>query len=202
MGDKQPIVYVVDDDPVTREAVCRLATSVGLSALPFPSAAAFLESYDPDQGGCLVLDVRMPELSGLELQARLVADEVFLPVIFLTGHADVPMAVEACRAGAFDFMQKPFRPQALLETMQKAIAKDADLRRQRVARDGFRQLASHLTRRERQIMDLLLDGETTKQIAYRLDLSPKTIDYHRQHIMQKMRVSTVVKLTQLASSGR
>lgn len=202
MNDAKPLVFVVDDDSVTRDAVCRLAASVGLASIAYASAAEFLEAYDPKQAGCLVLDVRMPDMSGLELQSWLTEKDVCLPIIFLSGHADVDMAVTAVKAGAFDFMQKPFRAQPLLDTINKAITKDAESRRAQIARAEYDALVSNLTRRERQTMELLISGKTSKGIALELGLSPKTVDYHRHHVMQKMAVETVVQLTRLVPPGR
>lgn len=194
-------VFVVDDEAIVRESICDLAASVGLASEPYGSAQEFLDAYDPGKPGCLILDVRMPGMSGLALHAYLQEKDVCLPVIFLTGFGDISMAVDAVKGGAFDFVEKPFRNQPLLDTIQNAIAKDADSRRAMGKEHQFNRLVEGLTRRERQVMDMLVAGKSSKLIALELGLSRKTIDYHRHHILVKMDANTVLDLARMCPSG-
>jgi FixJ family two-component response regulator len=197
-----PVVFVVDDD----EAVCRslsvLIEDIGLEVRTFTSAQQFLGAYDPQQSGCLVLDVRMSGMSGLELQSRLKELGYEIPIIIITGHADVPMAVEAMKAGALDFIEKPFRDQILLDNIQKAIEVDAQTRRNRKESQDVQSRIQNLTRRERQIMDLLVLGKTNKTIAYELGISQKTVDFHRANILDKAGVDSVVELLRLTQKAK
>jgi len=197
-----PVVFVVDDD----EAVCRslsvLIEDIGLEVRTFTSAQQFLGEYDSEQPGCLVLDVRMSGMSGLELQSRLKELAFEIPIIIITGHGDVPMAVEAMKAGALDFIEKPFRDQTLLDNIQKAIEVDARMRRNRKETRDVQSRIQNLTRREHQIMALLVLGKTNKTIAYELGISQKTVDFHRANILDKAGVDSVVELLRLTQKAK
>ncbi len=193
----QSTVFVVDDDPEFRESVSLLLESVKLDAEVFVSAEDFVANYDPGRGGCIISDVRMPGMSGLELQKWMVENEVKLPIILVTAHAEVPMAVEAMRSGAIDFIQKPYSPQQLLERVQQALRQDAQRLDEERADEVTQHLLNSLTPREHEIMDLLLDGDNAKEIGNRLKLSTKTVDFHRRNFMEKMQVDTLVELAQI-----
>ncbi|MCA9143781.1 MAG: response regulator transcription factor [Planctomycetaceae bacterium] len=190
-------VFVVDDDPEFRESVSLLLESVKLKAHVFVSAEDFVANYDRRRGGCLVSDVRMPGMSGLELQKWMLDNEIKLPIILVTGHAEVPMAVEAMRAGAVDFIQKPYSPQQLLERVQQALRQDEQRREEEREDEGTQNLLATLTPREREIMDLLLDGGTSQRIGNRLNLSTKTVDFHRRNMLDKMGVDSIVELAKI-----
>ncbi|MBC8356070.1 MAG: response regulator transcription factor [Planctomycetes bacterium] len=188
-------VYVVDDDAQVRRSIEQLGRSVGLEVSVFASADEFLKNNWDDVTGCLVTDVRMPGMNGLELQRRL-ADSAFpLPIVVITGFAEVPMAVQALKAGAFDFIQKPFRPQALVEVIQRAIELDKTRRMQRKQVSEIRERLKTLSPREREVLMLLVEGSTTKRIASRLSISLTTVDFHRNNILRKMEVDNPVELT-------
>jgi len=197
MHDTEPTVFVVDDDPAVGDAIRLLLRSVGVSSEVFFSAAEFLEGFDPNRPGCLVLDVRMPGMSGLELQWRLSGVGSTLPIIFLTAHGDVPMAVNAVKAGAVDFLQKPFRDQELLDKIQEALAANHRLQAARADRDDIRNRMDSLTRREREVMDLVVEGKPNKNIARDLGISQRTVEIHRARVMEKMDVRSVPKLVQV-----
>lgn len=187
-----------------RESLARLLDSVQIPVRTFGSAEAFLEEYDPNWAGCLVVDIRMPGMSGLELQERLTAQRALLPVIIVTGHGDVPMAVAAVQRGALDFIEKPFRAQPLLERIQEAIRVDAQRRdKQRQRRRAADRLAS-LTPREQEVLEKLVIGKSVKEIAADLGLSHKTVQVHRAHIMEKSQVASLPELVRLVAdaSGR
>lgn len=196
---KNATVFVVDDDEQVRISIEQLVRTVGLTVLSCSSANEFLEGCNPSVPGCLVTDVRMPGMSGLELLQSMQENEITLPVIVMTGYAEVPMTVQAFHDGAFDFVQKPFSPQALLDTIQRAITADT---RQRDRRSQCRivvaQLSS-LSPRETEVMRLLVDGRTTKEIAASLQISLTTVDFHRNNILDKMGVSNVVELTRIVA---
>ena len=168
-----PTVFVVDDDPAIRESLRWLIESVGLNVKVFSTAREFLEGYDPSSAGCLVLDVRMPGMSGLDLQNELAARAIHVPIIIITGHAEVPVAVRALKAGAMDFIEKPFSDQLLLDRIRRAIEVDAEARRVRSEQAEVAARLGQLTPRERQVMDLVIAGKANKVIASELDLSPK-----------------------------
>jgi RNA polymerase sigma factor (sigma-70 family) len=192
MGSMQEqTVFVVDDDDAVRDSIQELVESVGLQAKGYESAQAFLDAYRPQCPGCLVLDVRMAEMSGLVLQERLNELEASIPVILLTGHGDVPMAVQAMRSGAVDFIQKPYREQALLDSINAALATDVAARFSSVATDDVEQRLSSLTGREREVLDQILSGLTSKEIARELGVSPRTVEAHRKNLLQKLGIATV-----------
>ncbi len=193
----EPTVFVVDDDPGVLESLKLLLRSVGLAAETFASAHEFLEAYDPEKPGCVVLDVRMPEMSGLELQDRLRALESTLPIIFITAHGEVPMAVKAVKTGAVDFIQKPFSDQELIEKIQHAIEDNALNREQLRELQQIRARMALLTPRERQVMELVVEGRANKVIAKKLGLSQRTVEIHRARVMKKMEASSVSSLVQM-----
>jgi len=192
MGSMQEqTVFVVDDDAAVRDSIKELVESVGLQAEGYDSALAFLDAFESQRPGCLVLDVRMTEMSGLVLQERLNGLEASIPVILLTGHGDVPMAVQAMRSGAVDFIQKPYREQALLDSINAALATDVPARLSSVATDDVEQRLSSLTGREREVLDQILSGLTSKEIARELGVSPRTVEAHRKNLLQKLGIATV-----------
>ena len=195
--NKNPVVMVVDDDSGVRNAMRALLKSVGLNATLYGSAQEFLGAYDPHQPGCLLLDIRMPGMSGMDLQQELNLRGAVVPVIFMSGHADIPMAVEAMQHGAFDFLQKPFRDQDLLDRIQKAIAKDAERRLALGERSRIKTHLESLTEREREVLDLLTTGKQNKQIAQDLGVSPRTIEIHRARVMEKMNAQSVAELVRM-----
>ena len=194
-------VFVGDDDAAMRKSLRWLIESVGLEVETFGSANEFLENFDSAQTGCLVLDVRMPGMSGLDLQEHLQAQRFSLPVLIVTGHADVPMAVRALKAGAFDFIEKPFNDQVMLERVQKAIEHAQRVRAEAEQRAEIDQRIDTLTPRERQVMDMVVNGMAHKQVAAELGLSEKTIEVHRKHVMDKLRAGNVADLIRMALSG-
>ncbi|MEN6424448.1 MAG: response regulator transcription factor [Phycisphaerales bacterium] len=204
MEKDNPVVFVVDDDEAICESLRLLIGDIGLEVRTFTSAHEFLEKYEASRPGCLVLDVRMSGMSGLELQSRLRDLGVYIPTIIITGHADVPMAVEAMKAGAMDFIEKPFRDQVLLDGIQKAIDLDVRIRRQHKERQDVQARIQLLTQREKEVMDRLIAGKSNKTIAFDLGISQKTVDFHRANILEKAGVSSVVelvRLTQKAAGG-
>jgi two-component system, LuxR family, response regulator FixJ len=197
MKDRAPIVYIVDDDDAIRAALRLLLKSVGLAATTQSSAQDFLASYNPQQPGCLILDVRMPGMSGLELQQQLNLRGAIIPVIFITGHGDVPMAVEAMQQGAFDFLQKPFRDQDLIDRIQRALAKDQAERAQLRERDRIKERLESLTAREREVLDLVTSGKPNKIMAADLGVSQRTVEIHRSRVMEKMGASSLAQLVRM-----
>jgi two-component system response regulator FixJ len=195
-------VFVVDDDPAMRESLTFLVSSVGLQVESFPSARAFLEQYESGRPGCLVLDVRMPGMSGLELQDRLNERRIEIPVVMITGFGDVPMAVRALKRGAIDFLEKPFTDQDLLDRIHQAIEEDRRRRTDRRQRDDLDKRIARLTTRERQVMMCVLEGKPNKLIAHQLGLSPKTVEVHRARMMDKMKASSLAELAQLVYERR
>ena len=192
-----PLVFVVDDDGDVTTQIEQLLETVGLKTRAYHSATEFLDSYNPDQPGCLILDVRMPGMSGLELQAKLVTDSIPLPIIFLTGYGDVPMVVEAMKMGAVGFIEKPFRNQVLVDAIHEALATEGTVRQQQAQRNRVEEKLAKLSKRERQVMAVLLTGKTTKAVAAKLGISRKTVDYHRARIIHKMRVDSLLEIAQL-----
>ena len=198
MKDSDPIVFVVDDDASVREAVQRLIASVGLRVETFGSTSAFLAAKRPDAPACLVLDVRLPDASGLELQRDLIAANVHIPIIFITGHADVPMTVRAMKAGAVEFLTKPFRGQELLDAIQEAIGKDRVAWNDRANMSELRARYDSLTPREKEVLMLVASGLLNKQIGAELGTSELTIKTHRGRVMQKMRADSLADLVRMA----
>jgi two-component system response regulator FixJ len=197
MNQGLPIVFIVDDDEAVRNSLRLLVKSVGLTAAALVSAQEFLASYDPLQPGCLVLDVRMPGMSGLELQQQLNLRGAVIPVIFITGHGDVPMAVEAMQQGAFDFLQKPFRDQDLIDRIQRALEKDRVNRAELGKRSDLRARHEALTPREREVLALVMSGKANKVMAADLGLSQRTVEVHRARVMEKMGASSLAHLVRM-----
>ncbi len=197
MNAGTPIVMVVDDDSGVRNAMRSLLKSVGLQSALYASAKEFLEGYKPSQSGCLILDIRMPGMSGLELQQELNLRGAVVPVIFMTGHGDIPMAVEAMQHGAFDFLQKPFRDQDLLDRIQRAVTKDGERRLALGERTRIRAHVESLTAREHEVLDLMTQGKQNKQIANDLGVSPRTIEIHRARVMEKMNAQSIAELVRM-----
>jgi FixJ family two-component response regulator len=197
-------VFVVDDDAAVRDSLELLLRSMDLPVETFASGTEFLEAYRPETAGCLVLDVRMPGISGVELQEKLAALGSNLPIIFITGHGDVPMAVRALKAGAVDFIQKPFSDQDLLDKIHQALELDVRKRHEAEARHEVEARIATLTPRERQVMQLVVEGAANKIIAHRLELSQRTVEIHRAHVMRKMKVDSLARLVRVvvASSDR
>jgi two-component system response regulator FixJ len=197
-----PTVFVVDDDPAIRESLRWLIESVGLNVKIFATAQEFLDGYDPSLAGCLVLDIRMPGMSGLDLQNELAARKVNIPILIITGHAEVPVAVRAMKAGALDFIEKPFSDQLLLDRIRRAIEADAEFRRLHSQQAAVAARLAELTPREREVMDLVIAGKANKVIASELGLSPKTIEVHRAHVMKKMQVDSLADLVRVGMLSR
>ena len=197
-----PTVFVVDDDADLCEALRWLLESDGLKVETYTSAQSFLKAYRPDRPGVLALDVRMRGMDGLELQEHLSAHNLGIPVIILTGHGDVPMAVRAIKAGALEFLQKPVNDQALLDCVHRALQIDAENRQQRVATEVIEGRLATLTPREREVLGLVITGKANKQIGDLLCVSAKTVEVHRKHVMKKMRAVSVVELVRMVLSLR
>lgn len=197
MKEHPQVVYIVDDDEAVRGSLRLLLKSVGLTPNAMGSAREFLTKYDPLQPGCLVLDVRMPEMSGLELQEQLNLQGAIIPVIFITGHGDVPMAVEAMQAGAFDFLQKPFRDQDLIDRIQRALEKDRSNRSALTERNTIRERLESLTPREREVLTMVTAGKANKVMASDLGVSQRTVEIHRARVMEKMGATSLAQLVRM-----
>jgi FixJ family two-component response regulator len=198
MGEMTPVVFVVDDDPSMRAALEDLISSVGLVPRLFASPQEFLQSPRSDTPGCLVLDVRLPGMSGLTFQKELERVGIALPIIFITGHGDIPMSVRAMKAGAVEFLTKPFHDQDMLDAIHAAIARDKQRRQQALVFAELRQRYVTLTERERQIMTLVVIGRANKQIAAELNLSEMTVKVHRGQAMRKMQAESLPELVRMA----
>lgn len=194
----QPTVFIVDDDPAMRDSLGFLIGSVGRKVETCDSAEDFLAKYDSERPGCIVLDVRMPGLSGLELMEKMNEDRFAPPVILITGHGDIPMAVRALKAGAFDFIEKPFSDQVLLERIQQALQLDTADRATERDRADIERRAARLTARETQVFELVVSGKPNKVVASDLGLSQKTVEVHRAHVMEKMRAESFADLVKMA----
>ena len=197
MAEPKPTVFIVDDDQGVRDSVKILMHSISIESEVFSSADDFLRQYDPKRAGCLVLDVRMPGMSGIELQKRLTELGSTLPIIFLTAHGDVPMAVEAVKAGAMDFVQKPFRDQELIDKIQEAFGEDARVRKELEERNRIVERLTSLTPREREVLEMVVLGHANKVIAIDLGLSQRTVEIHRARVMSKMNARSVSQLVQM-----
>jgi len=192
-----PTVFVVDDDESVRGSLRFLLRSINLESSGFGSAAEFLAAYDTAQPGCLVLDVRMPGMSGLELQHELNLRGAIIPVIFITGHGDIPMAVEAIQHGAHDFLQKPFRDEDLIERVRRALAKDAKARAALEEHKAIRTRLDSLTPREREVLALMARGKPNKIMAHELKVSQRTVEIHRARVMEKSGASSLAELVRM-----
>ena len=198
MTEAQAIVFVVDDDERMRQSLKNLVGSVGLRVEAFASAQEFMRSKLMDVPGCLVLDVRLPGLSGLDLQKRMADAGIAIPIIFITGHGDIPMTVRAMKAGAVEFLTKPFRDQDLLDAIQQALERDRIAREQRAEIEELRGRLDSLTPREREVMGLVVAGLLNKQIAGELGTSETTIKIHRHQVMEKMGAGSLAELVRMA----
>lgn len=193
----QPTVFVVDDDEAVRSSLKLLLKSIGLPVMAFPSAQDFLAAYRPEQAGCLILDIRMPGMSGPELQQQLNVRGAVIPVVFISGHGDIPMAVEAMQHGAFDFLQKPFRDQDLIDRVQRAMERDSVNRDQLRQLGAIRERLNSLTAREREVLQLMTLGKQNKVMAADLGVSQRTVEIHRARVMDKMEARSLAQLVRM-----
>ncbi|MBB3047680.1 FixJ family two-component response regulator [Litorivivens lipolytica] len=198
MDAEEATVFIVEDDEAVRDSLKLMLESLGHKVEAFERADTFLEAYDPERPGCIVLDIRMPGMNGMELQRKLNAMMSILPIIFVTGHGDVPMAVEAMQQGAVDFVQKPYREQDLLDKIQKAIAQDAEHRHELKEVKVIKERHEELTPREREVMDMMVDGKANKVIAIDLDISQRTVEIHRARVMEKMGAKSLAQLVRMS----
>ena len=202
MSQDETIVYVVDDDHGVRDSLSLLLRSVGIKSAAYESAKAFLDAYEDDRVACLVADIRMPGMSGLDLQRELKERDIGLPIIFITGHGDVPMAVNAMKSGAMDFLQKPFRDQDLLDRINKALKLARDHQATQMEEDEIRRRLDSLTPRESEVMSMVVKGCANKVIAMDLGVSQRTVELHRARVMHKMGVRSLAELVRLAERVR
>jgi two-component system response regulator FixJ len=193
----QPTVFVVDDDEAVRGSLKLLLKSIGLPVIAFPSASDFLAAYRTEQAGCLILDIRMPGMSGLELQQQLNVRGAVIPVVFISGHGDIPMAVEAMQHGAFDFLQKPFRDQDLIDRVRKAMERDSVSRGQLRQLGRIQERLDSLTAREREVLGLMTLGKQNKVMAGELGVSQRTVEIHRARVMEKMEARSLAQLVRM-----
>jgi RNA polymerase sigma factor (sigma-70 family) len=198
MSEQHSVVYVIDDDEAVRDSLADLLNSVGHKVETFGSAHEFLAARRPDAPGCIVLDVRLPGPSGIEFQRRLTKSDIDLPIIFISGHADVPTSVQALKSGAIEFLTKPLNDQQLLDAVQTGIARDRRQREEATIVAALRERFDLLTPREREVLALVVAGRANKQIAAEIGLSEMTVKVHRSHVMQKMRAGSIVELVRIA----
>jgi FixJ family two-component response regulator len=198
--EEQPIVIVIDDDDLVREAVCDLLRSIGLLTKPFASVPEFLKSKLPEGPSCLVLDVRLPGLSGLDFQSELNKSNIQIPIVFMTGHGDIPMTVRALKGGAVDFLPKPFRDQDMLDAVQAAIERDRTRRQSVTSTVKLRSAFDSLTSREQEIMGFVTAGLMNKQIASEIGVSEVTVKFHRGNLMRKMGAKSIAELVRMAEA--
>jgi FixJ family two-component response regulator len=193
----EPTVFVVDDDRGVRNSICELLISVGLAVETFESAQSFLVAFDAARLGCLVLDVRMARMSGLALEAKLAEMGADIPIVFISGHGDISMAVNAIKRGAVDFVPKPYQEQQLLDAVNEALRRDAQRRAGPLDANGFSERLQLLTSREREVLDLALKGNSSKEIAHELGISHRTVELHRSHLLEKLGVASISELLRL-----
>lgn len=193
----EPTVFVVDDDEPVRDAISMLLDTVEVTHETYPSAQEFLDAYDPTRSGCLVLDIRMPGMSGLELQHKLAEMNAPIPIVFITGHGDVPMAVEAMKRGAVDFIRKPFRDQELLDRINEALTLEAGQRAELADLERVRSVVDSLTPREREVFQRVADGQANKVVAIDLGISERTVEIHRSQVMQKTGARSLADLVRM-----
>jgi FixJ family two-component response regulator len=198
----EPTVFIVDDDAAVRDSIAELVGSVGLRAATFRSASEFRDSFDPEQPGCLVLDVRMAHTSGPALQDELNAIGAHIPIVFISGHGDVALAIKTIKAGAVDFVQKPYHDQQLLDSINEALRRDSETRQMTTNSEGFAERLATLTERERDVLEQVAKGLSSKSIARVLDISYRTVELHRGHIMEKLRVRSAAELIRLVIERR
>ena len=201
MNDKNT-VFVVDDDQAMRSSLKWLIESVGMAVETYDSADAFIRNYYPGRAGCLLLDVRMPGMSGLELQEHFLEHQIKIPIIIITGHGDVPMAVRAMKAGAVDFIEKPFNDELLLESIRNALQLDVEQRSMQTERAEIATRLAHLTPREHEVMDMVTDGRSNKEIAVTLGVSAKTVEANRARVMEKMEADSLADLVKMAMTAK
>ena len=201
MNGTQPeaLIYLVDDEYAVRDSLALLIESTGQTIRSFESAQAFLDNYDPNQPGCLILDVRMPSMSGLELQGELVRRNIAIPIIFISGHAGIPDSAKAFRSGAVDFLEKPFDNELLLERIAEAIKKDFAVREQLIEQRKIQNLLDHLTGREQEVLALMVSGHSNKTVAKLLHISTRTVEAHRASIKEKTQVGSFAELMMLVT---
>jgi len=197
MTEHTPTVFIVDDDEAVRDSLALLMKSVALASQSYASADEFLSSYDSECPGCLVLDIRMPGMTGMELQQKLIEMRAILPIIFITGHGDIPMAVEAMQRGAVDFIPKPFRDHELLDRVNKALEDDRENRSSLLERVEIEKRIESLTPREKQVMELVVQGKANKVIAGDLEVSQRTVEIHRSRVMEKMKARSLAQLVRM-----
>jgi len=197
-ADRAPTVFLVDDDDAVRDSLSLLLDSAGLNIESFSTSAAFLDEYDPDRPGCVVLDIRMPGMTGMELQEALQSSGIRIPIIFLTGHGNVPMSAKALRAGAIDFLQKPVDEDVLLARIQEALQIDRENRQAEARRADATERFANLTSRESEVMLLVVRGLSNKEIANELQLSHRTVEIHRSRVMEKTGTQSLADLIELA----
>jgi len=202
LSNSEPTVFVVDDDHAVRRFLCGLIASVDIPVESYASARDFLENYQYGRAGCLLLDIRMPGMSGLELQQELDRRSIDLPVIILTGHGNVQVAVNAMKAGAIDFIEKPFNNDLLLDRIQRALSDSVRAREVRLEQEALEARLSRLTPREQQILERVIAGDTNKGVARRLGISEKTVELHRSRVMEKMRAGSLAALVKMVSATR
>ena len=202
MKNDESLVYVIDDDEAVRDSLRMLLESVGLAHEVYASALEFLDAFDPDKHACVVTDIRMPGLSGLELQQRLLEAHTEIPLIFITGHGDVPMAVNAMKRGAADFIQKPFRDQDLIDRIHKALQQDKTQRAARLEERVIRKRLETLTPRETEVMERVVSGQANKVIAMDLGVSQRTVELHRARVMRKLRMRSLAEMVQAVGKVR
>lgn len=189
-----PLIYLVDDEYAVRDSLTLLIQSTGQLVRSFESAQDFLDNYNPAQPGCLILDVRMPTMDGLQLQQELKKRDIYIPIIFISGNAEIPDSAKAFRAGAVDFLEKPFDNNLLLKRIKEAVGKDINMREKLAERRDLQQRIDCLTPREKEVLSLIINSHSNKESAKMLDISPRTIEVHRSRIMKKMQVDSVTEL--------